>query len=146
MKHLLLGIALVVASVPALAGVSMEMGAPGFYGRIEMGGFPPPPLIFPQPVIIEHHVHVGAPIYLHVPPGHAKHWSKHCHEYGACGQRVFFVQDGWYNDVYVPTYREKHGGGHGHGEEGHGGQSHGGGQGHGGEGHGQGHGQGHGKH
>src|SRR2546425_10235251 len=24
------------------------------------------------------------PIYLHVPPGHAKHWRKHCHEYNAC--------------------------------------------------------------
>lgn len=48
------------------------------------------------------------PIYLRVPPGHAKHWSKHCHEYNACGERVFFVQDSWYNREYVPRYQEQH--------------------------------------
>jgi len=66
-------------------------------------------------------------VYLHVPPGHAKNWAKHCHAYGACGQRVFFVQDAWYNDVYVPTWRERHGG-----------KNHGGGKGHG-NGNGKGH-------
>ena len=48
------------------------------------------------------------PIYLRVPPGHAKHWSKHCREYNACGERVFFVQDNWYNREYVPRYQEQH--------------------------------------
>ena len=40
------------------------------------------------------------------PPGHEKHWNKHCHEYGACGRPVYFVRDGWYNDVYAPRYRQ----------------------------------------
>ena len=67
-------------------------------------------------MIIEH-VHVsGPPIYLHVPPGHAKDWAKHCGKYDACGHRVLFVQEAWYNDVYVPAWREKHGGGKGHGK------------------------------
>src|SRR5262245_28690583 len=71
------------------ASVSVTMGAPGFYGRIDMGSLPfphPPALIFPQPVIIRP-VPVGVvaprPVYLHVPPGHEKHWDKHCAAYHA---------------------------------------------------------------
>jgi hypothetical protein len=41
-----------------------------------------------------------APIYLHVPPGHAKHWKKHCHEYHACGRPVYFVKSA----EYAPGY------------------------------------------
>ena len=54
------------------------------------------------------------PIYLHVPPGHAKDWRKHCRKSNACGQPVYFVQEDWYNNVYVPRYRdrERHGQGH----------------------------------
>jgi len=26
------------------------------------------------------------PVYLHVPPGHAKNWRKHCREYNACNR------------------------------------------------------------
>jgi hypothetical protein len=48
---------------------------------------------------------VRQPVYLHVPPGHAKNWSKHCYRYDACGRPVYFVQDRWYNEVYVPRYR-----------------------------------------
>lgn len=48
------------------------------------------------------------PIYLRVPPGHAKHWRKHCGEYNACGERTCFVRDDWYNREYVPRYRERH--------------------------------------
>ena len=80
-------------------------------------------------IITPPHVRVvaPAPVYLHVPPGHEKHWEKHCAAYGACGQPVLFVRDAWYNDVYVPAYRTKrqgghhpaarseHGDGHGHG-------------------------------
>jgi hypothetical protein len=139
MKKLLVAAALVAAvATPAAAGVSISVGEPGFYGHIEIGGFPPPPLIFPHPVIIEHVRVPGPPVYLHVPPGHAKHWDKHCHEYHACGQRVYFVQDTWYRDVYVPQYHERHYGGREHHEGEHGnGNEHG--QGHGNSGHGHGH-------
>lgn len=67
---------------------------PGVYGRIEIGTAPPPPLIYAEPLIIQRpRVFVQqAPLYLHVPPGHAKKWSKHCARYNACGQPVYFVQ------------------------------------------------------
>jgi len=34
-----------------------------------------------------------------------KNWRKHCHKHGACKQPVYFVRDGWYNNVYVPGYQ-----------------------------------------
>lgn len=43
-----------------------------------------------------------------MPPGHAKHWSKFCGRYDACGRPVYFVNDSWYNDTYAPRYREYH--------------------------------------
>ena len=123
-------------SPQANAGVSVSVGEPGFFGHIEIGGLPrPPQLIFPQPVIIQP-VRIGvapAPIYLHVRPGHEKDWGKHCRKYNACGRPVYFVQDGWYNDEYVPEYRKKHGKGH-DGDDDNGGK-HGGK--HGGKGHGK---------
>lgn len=69
--------------------------APGVYGRINIGNAPPPPLIYAEPVIIQRPAVVmpRAPIYLYVPPGHAKNWSKHCGRYNACNQPVYFVQE-----------------------------------------------------
>lgn len=112
MKHLLLAVALAIAatSVPALAtdvGVSISIGQPGFYGRIDIGDYPQPRLIYREPRVIYREA-VREPIYLHVPPGHAKNWRKHCRQYDACGERVYFVQDTWYNQVYVPRYQERH--------------------------------------
>ena len=113
MKRLFAGLAMSAAALSALAadvGVSISVGQPGFYGRIDIGSFPPPRLIYAEPVIIQRPavgVPVGRPMYLHVPPGHAKDWRKHCSKYGACGQPVYFVQESWYNDVYVPGYRER---------------------------------------
>ena len=98
------------SAVAADVGVSVHVGEPGFYGRIDIGNYPPPVLVYPQPVIIEP-VPVGVvrqPIYLHVPPGHAKDWRKHCRKYNACGQPVYFVQEDWYSNVYVPRYRDAH--------------------------------------
>lgn len=114
MKTLVILTALLAASLPAFAsdvGVSITVGQPGFYGRIDIGDYPQPVLIYPRPVVVQPvpDVVVGEPIYLRVPPGHARHWRKHCHEYGACGRPVYFVQDRWYNEVYVPRYRERHG-------------------------------------
>jgi hypothetical protein len=113
MKRFVLVAALAVVglrALPADAGVAVQIGSPGFYGTIDVGGFPQPELIYAQPIIVQPVPVARQPIYLHVPPGHAKHWSKHCGKYGACGQPVYFVQNGWYNDVYVPRYRELHGG------------------------------------
>lgn len=69
--------------------------APGVYGRINIGNAPPPPLIYAEPVIIQRPAVVvpRTPIYLYVPPGHAKNWGKHCGRYNACNQPVYFVQE-----------------------------------------------------
>jgi len=112
MKRLLFAAALAAATSPAYAtdvGVSVSIGQPGFYGTLDIGNFPRPRVIYAEPVIVEA-VPIGVvrrPMYLHVPPGHAKNWGKHCRKYGACGQPVYFVQEGWYNDVYAPRYREQ---------------------------------------
>lgn len=111
MKRLLCIAALALTSASAVAadvGVSVNVGIPGVYGRIDIGGYPQPQLLYPQPVYIQREPSRAPPppIYLHVPPGHAKKWSKHCGEYNACGQPVYFVQDDWYRDVYAPRYQE----------------------------------------
>lgn len=116
MKHFLFIIMMTVFAVSAHAadvGVSVSVGEPGFYGRIDIGNAPQPELVYPKPVVIQPvpgYV-VEEPIYLHVPPGHEKHWRKHCKKYNACGRPVYFVRDKWYNDVYVPHHRA-HGKGH----------------------------------
>ena len=96
---------------PALAadvGVSVSIGQPGFYGRLDIGGYPQPQVLYRQPVVIQQVPMSRPPIYLRVPPGHAKNWSKYCRHYNACGERVYFVQDNWYNREYVPQYKNQH--------------------------------------
>ena len=113
--HTLLLAAAAASPMAPHAAVSVSIGEPGFYGRIDIGGMPPPRLIYAQPVEV-YRAPVGVvrePVYLRVPPGHAKHWSKHCREYDACDRPVYFVQDRWYENVYVPRYRE-----HEHGSRG----------------------------
>jgi hypothetical protein len=104
---------------------TVSVGSPDFYGRIEIGTAAKPPVVSPIPVVVTPATVVveRPPIYLRVPPGHAKHWSKHCREYGACSERVFFVEERWYNEVYLPSRQvqreqtaEHPGHGHGHGQ------------------------------
>lgn len=115
MKRFLLSAVITAATLtaPALAadvGVSVSIGQPGFYGQIDIGDFPQPRVLYSQPIIVERGISMNRqPVYLRVPPGHAKNWKKHCHEYHACGERVMFVNDNWYEHEYVPRYREKHG-------------------------------------
>ena len=113
MKRFLIAAAITaaVATTPAIAadvGVSVSIGQPGFYGRLDIGDFPRPQVIYTQPMAVEPVPVERPPVYLRVPPGHAKHWRKHCHEYNACGERVYFVKDSWYNREYAPRYRERH--------------------------------------
>lgn len=90
---------------PAMAQVNISVGQPGFYGQLNVGGYPPPVLYSPQPVIIQRG-YVGAPVYLRVPEGHRRHWSRNCYRYNACGRQVYFVQDSWYHNTYAPRYRD----------------------------------------
>jgi len=137
-QRLLLALGLIAASLPAFAqtnvGVSVAVSQPGVYGRIDIGNVPQPPVVvYPQPVVIappQHVVVQPQPVYLYVPPGHQKHWAKHCAQYNACGQPVYFVQENWYRTQYVPAMQERHRE-HGRDDDDHG------------HGHGKGHGKGH---
>jgi len=120
MRKILIALVLTALSAPALAGdvaVSISVGQPGFFGQIDIGNVPAPPLVYARPVVIERppeYRDEAQPIYLHVPPGHEKHWKKHCREYNACGRPVYFVRDDWYNNEYVPRHQH---GEHDHDEE-----------------------------
>lgn len=97
-------------AVPARAadvGVSVSVGQPGFYGRLDIGDYPQPQLLYQQPRMIRRAPEGRPPVYMHVPPGHARNWRRHCAAYNACDERVYFVRDGWYNNEYVPRYRER---------------------------------------
>ena len=106
----LMGLAAYGAPVFAAdVGVSISIGEPGFYGRIDIGDYPRPRIYYSEPVYIERGARYREPVYLRVRPGHSRNWKKYCREYGACGERVYFVNDDWYRNVYVPHYRERGG-------------------------------------
>jgi hypothetical protein len=109
MKSLFIAAALLASVLPAQAqNVSINIGQPGFYGRIDIGDYAPPPVVYVErPVVIERRARYDAqPVYLRVPPGHRKNWARHCGRYNACGQKVLFVRDEWYTNSYAPRYRE----------------------------------------
>jgi hypothetical protein len=125
MKHLILalGATLLSGAVQATdVGVSIQVGQPGFYGRIDIGNTAPPPVMVAQPVWVQRRpVHVE-PVYMRIPPGHQKNWSKHCARYNACGVPVYFVREDWYQQRYEERhdhkYQDKHQDkGHGKGKD-----------------------------
>jgi hypothetical protein len=109
------------AALPALAqsavGVSVRINQPGVYGRVDFGNVPPPPVVFAEPIVVRpaRVVVQQAPMYLYVPPGHQKHWAKHCYRYNACGHPVYFVQETWLQERYESHHhgRRWHHRGHG---------------------------------
>jgi hypothetical protein len=79
--------------------------APGIYGQVRIGNASPPPLVYAQPMLIEPRAAPPPPVYLRVPPGHARNWRKHCQEYNACNRPVYFVRSAEYEPDYE---RRKH--------------------------------------
>jgi len=122
----LLGSLMALGSHAADVGVSISISQPGVYGRIDIGRFPQPVLIQAQPVVIRAPRLAVQPVYLWVPPGHQKKWSKHCHRYNACGVPVYFVEEGWYQQHVMREERRDE---RGHPGKGHG-KGHGKGKGH----------------
>jgi hypothetical protein len=127
MKSFCLLAAVTALCAPAMAGtdvgVSIGISQPGLYGRIDIGSVSAPPvLVYPQPVLIARPsvAVVQRPVYLHVPPGHAKDWRKHCKHYEACGVPVYFVQEDWYQRHYGDAPGPGKGKGHGKGQGKHG--------------------------
>ena len=110
----LLAVALLAGGTQAAdIGVSVQVGQPGFYGRIDFGNAPPPPVVVAEPVWVQPVAVRPQPVYMRVPPGHQKHWEKHCHEYHACGVPVYFVREDWYQEHYSRKDGE---GDHAHGK------------------------------
>lgn len=107
LSALLAGLICTVAQA-ADVNVSVNIGQPGFFGRLDIGGYPEPTLLYPQPMMIRQVEASQPPLYLRVPHYHARHWRSHCHRYHACGERVFFVRDDWYRHQFAPRYREQH--------------------------------------
>lgn len=111
-KLLAIAVAGAAAAAPALAapnvGVSVSIAQPGVYGRIDIGGYPQPPvLVYPEPVVVAppRVVVERRPIYLYVPPAHQHDWRRYCGRYNACGQPVYFVQDRWVRERWEQEHR-----------------------------------------
>jgi hypothetical protein len=93
---------------------------PGVYGQVVLGNRPPPPVLYQQPMVVQPVMGAppGEPLYLHVPPGHAKNWRKHCHEYHACNRPVYFVRSAEYEPGFDRArWDREHG--HEHHDRGH---------------------------
>lgn len=85
--------------------------APGVYGQVRLGNEGPPPLVYARPMLIDAMPAPPPPIYLHVPPGHARNWRRHCHEYDACNRPVYFIR----SEEYEPGFdRRRYEREHGH--------------------------------
>lgn len=111
MKRFLIAVAMtttIMTNVNAEVGISVTIGQPGFYGRIDTNGYPQPQVIYRHPKAISRVPVNQPPVYMRVPPKHAKNWKKHCGKYNACDERVLFVRDRWYNQQYAPRYQEQH--------------------------------------
>jgi len=133
MKRIALLTLAVAAVAPSWAatnvGVSIGIDQPGAYGRIDIGNFPQPAVVYPQPVVIAPTpvAVYQRPIYLYVPPDHQHNWGRHCGRYGACGQPVYFVQERWVREHHRRGHDDdrdhdrgrkgKRGHGHGHGRD-----------------------------
>ncbi|WP_422010186.1 hypothetical protein [Roseateles sp.] len=106
----LAGAAAAPAAQAADVGVSIGFSQPGAYGRVDIGRFPQPVLVAPQPVIIGRPAY-REPVYLWVPPAHRRDWRHNCYRYNACGAQVYFVEDNWYrhNVAVRQDRRERHG-------------------------------------
>jgi hypothetical protein len=93
---------------------------PGVYGQIQVGQ--PAVRVYQQPVyrepvyVYQDYAPQYAPqtvyvqtVLVQAPKKHRKHWKKYCHHYGACQQRVQFVEVDYrprqYEKVYV--YHER---------------------------------------
>ncbi len=97
-------LALACAARAADVGVSIQFSQPGVYGRVDIGQYPEPQLIDPQPIVVERYrpdMPPPEPVYLWVPPEHREHWDRYCREYRACGHPVYFVNHAWYQDHVV---------------------------------------------
>ena len=105
-------------------GVSVSIGEPFFYGRIDINNYPKPRPDLPgagrDPACAGGRQY--APTYLRVPPGHAKDWRKHCGNTTPAAARCTSCRTTGTTTLMHSQYNEKHGKGNGkgHGKGNHG--------------------------
>ena len=111
MKSLVLISLALVAAAPAHAGtsvgVSIGIQQPGVYGRIDIGSYPQPELVYAEPMLIapSRVARYQQPIYLYVPDVYQRDWGRYCGRYSACGQPVYFVQERWVRERYEQEHQ-----------------------------------------
>lgn len=107
----------VLVGLPALAdddlGINVMLEgqiAPGLYGRVDVGNDSHPNLYNREPIIYTRNTRYAnyKPVYLHVPPGHAKDWGKHCKHYNACERPVYFIRSEEYEESYQREHAHDH--------------------------------------
>lgn len=113
-KYLLLlsGLLALQTAPSALAGdlgvnvILSGQVSPGVYGQVEIGNAPRPVVVYERPrvIVVDKRYAHSEPVYLHVPPRHARNWRKHCREYHACERQVYFVK----SREYEPEYQREH--------------------------------------
>lgn len=110
-KKIIASLLLSLSALPGLPAMADDLGinvilegevAPGVYGRVELGNDSHPDIYYREPMIIvsDSKYARSRPVYLHVPPGHAKNWGKHCSKYRACDRPVYFVRSAEYDEHY----------------------------------------------
>ena len=83
MKRILVAVMITLLAATAAnasdVGVSVSIGQPGFY--LNIGNFPPP-VVYAQPILVRPApVVITRPVYVHVPPGHAKQWQRYRYDH-----------------------------------------------------------------
>jgi hypothetical protein len=102
MKRILLALAITLFAVSSAqaadVGVSISIGQPGFYGRVDLGPYPQPAVVYAHPVVVRPvPVVVTRPVYVYAPPGHVKRGYSRYY-----GRPAYVVHDRWYP---VPVHR-----------------------------------------
>ncbi|WP_225318411.1 hypothetical protein [Cellvibrio sp. KY-YJ-3] len=114
-KKFIASLLLSLSALPGLPAMADDLGinvilegevAPGVYGRVELGNDSRPDIYYREPMIIvsDSKYARSRPVYLHVPPGHAKNWGKHCSKYRACDRPVYFVRSAEYDEHYTDDH------------------------------------------
>lgn len=99
---------LLMASLQASAATEDNKPAIGelnYYGKIDLMEPSKPPVIYSSPRIVDKPLTGPDAVYLRVPKEHRKDWNWYCGKYDACTQKVFFVKEDWYTEVYSPKYK-----------------------------------------
>lgn len=97
MKRILLALAITLFAVSAAqaaeVGLSISIGQPGFYGRVDIGPYPQPALVYDSPPVVVRPapVLVTRPVYVYAPPGHVKHGYSRYY-----GRPAYVVHERWY--------------------------------------------------